>query len=383
MPTSDEHLRSASCDLDAGPLQSLVDGFVCELRAHGHAVLTIRGYDDSARHFASWLNHSGIELSQVDESIVQRFACHRCRCPGGRRQDRVSSRYVRRVRRFIQFLVERDVVSMRTPAVVVKIDARIVAFQDSLRRHRGISERTIERHSRMIVRLFSSLGTDPAAYDAALVRHAILTEARSGSRAYVKTMATALRGYLRFLVASGLCRSGLDRAVPTIPEWRLSALPRYLLPGDVQRVIESCDLTKPHGIRDHAILLLLARLGLRAGDILSMCIDDIAWNEGTLREEDRIFLRSRAPYRPFKDSSVVSGIVRLALRRAGIAAPPSRGANLLRHSAATGMLRAGASLDSISTMLRHRSLDITAHYAKVDIAMLQQVAQPWPGDVAC
>ena len=180
-------------------------------------------------------------------------------------------------------------------------------------------------------------------------------------------MTTALRGYLRFLAAHGVCRPWLDRAVPVIPQWRLSALPRYLPPADVERLIASCDLTKPHGIRDKAILLLLARLGLRAGDILGMRLDDIEWDEGTLRvrgkgrrevrlplpqdagdalldylerarprvDDDRMFLRSSAPYRSFAGPCAISDVVRLALKRAGIADPPSRGTNLLRHSAAT------------------------------------------------
>ena len=228
-------------------------------------------------------------------------------------------------------------------------------------------------------------------------------------------MTTALRGYLRFLAAQDTCRPWLDRAVPTVPQWRLSALPHYLPTADVERLIASCDLTKPQGIRDKAILLLLARLGLRAGDILDMRLDDFAWNEGTLRvrgkgrrevrlplpqdtgdalldylerarplvDNDRTFLRSSAPYRPFAGSCAISDVVRLALKRAGITDPPSRDANLLRHSAATAMLRAGATLDAIGTVLRHRSADTTAHYAKVDVAMLRQIAQVWPGDVSC
>lgn len=192
-------------------------------------------------------------------------------------------------------------------------------------------------------------------------------------------------------------------------------MPRYLMADDVERVIASCDDSKPQGIRDRAILLLLARLGLRAGDICAMRVDDIDWREATLRvrgkgrrevrlplpqdagdalltylEEvrprvsiDRMFLCANAPIRPLATSASVSDIVRFALQRAGIANPPSRGANLLRHSAATMMLRAGATLDAISTVLRHRSSDTTAHYAKVDIAMLQQVAQPWPEGMPC
>lgn len=401
--------------MNAGPLQPLIDAFVAELRARRHTPLTISGYEDSARHFADWLCRNNIELDRVDEDVVERFARHRCRCPGTRRQDHVSAKYVRRVRRFIRFLADRQVLAAATPPILTRGDGRITAYQDWLRHHRGISERTVDRHGRMITRLLPALGADPELYDALLIRRVIIDEAKRSSRPYVKTMTTALRGYLRFLAATGLCRSGLDHATPTIPQWRLSALPRYLPGGAVEQVIASCDLTKPHGIRDRAILLLLARLGLRAGDVLMMRLGDIAWNEGTIRvhgkgrreirlplpqdagdalldylsqarppaDEDRVFLRSSAPYRPFKGSSVISSIVRLAINRAGIVGAPSRGANLLRHSAATSMLRAGATLDAVGTVLRHRSIDTTAHYAKVDVTMLQLIAQPWPGEAPC
>jgi integrase/recombinase XerD len=401
--------------MDAGPFQPLVDAFVAGLQTRRHTILTICNYENSARHFVDWLCRSKIELSQIDEDVVQRFAKHRCRCPGIRRKDGVSPKYVRRVRRFIQFLADRGVLTAKAPRDPQKVDPRIVAYQDWLRHHRGISERTIDRHGRMIARLLPGLGTNPEIYGAALIRCVVIDEAKRTSRPHVKTMTTALRGYLRFLAAAGLCRSGLDHAVPTIPQWRLSALPRYLPASTVERVIASCDLTKDHGIRDRAILLFLARLGLRAGDVLAMRLGDIAWNEGTIRvcgkgrreirlplpqdagealleylararprvDDDRVFLRSSAPYQPFKRSSGISGVVRLALNRAGITDAPSQGANLLRHSAATSMLRAGASLDAVGTVLRHRSIDTTAHYAKVDLAMLRPIAQPWPGEASC
>jgi integrase/recombinase XerD len=415
MPKADSCLRQKPRCMDAGTLETFVEEFTSQLTTIGHTRLTVANYGDAARHFAEWLRRSDIAPVDVDGGVIARFERHRCKCSGSRQHHHLSAKYVRRARRFVHFLAERGVAKAATPNVARAVSERVAEFQDWLRHHRGISERTVDRHSRMVMRLLLRLGDDPVIYDAELVRQVILAEAQKTSRPNIKTMTTALRGYLRFLAANGLSRPWLDRAVPTIPQWRLSALPRYLPPADVERVIASCDHTKTHGIRDRAILLLLARLGLRAGDILGMRLDDIAWEEGTLRvrgkgrrevrlplpqdagdallhyleqarplvDNDRIFLRSSAPYRPFAAPSVVSGVVKLALKRAGITDAPSRGANLLRHSAATAMLRAGATLDAIGTVLRHRSVDTTAHYAKVDVAMLRQVAQPWPGDASC
>jgi integrase/recombinase XerD len=406
-------LKRPRC-MGPGALGPFIEEFMRHLATRGHTVLTVSGYGDGARHFAEWLRRAAITPAAVDDGIILRFARHRCRCPGSRRHRHLSAKYVRRVRRFVRFLAERGVARMVSPIVSVVSD-HVAEFLDWLRHHRGISERTVDRHGRMVMRLLAGLGGDPGTYDAALVRGVILAEAQRSSHPYVKTMTTALRGYLRFLAARGMCRPWLDRAVPTVPQWRLSALPRYLSGADVERMIASCDLTKSHGIRDKAILLLLVRLGLRAGDVLGMRLDDVAWDEGTLRVRGKgrreirlplpqdagdalldyldrarpvavcreIFLRSSAPYRSFAASCAISDIVRLALERAGITDAPSRGANLLRHSAATSMLRAGASLDAIGTVLRHRSADTTAHYAKVDIATLLQIAQPRPEVVSC
>ncbi|MGH8244325.1 MAG: tyrosine-type recombinase/integrase, partial [Steroidobacteraceae bacterium] len=171
----------------------------------------------------------------------------------------------------------------------------------------------------------------------------------------------------------------------------------------------------PHGVRDRAILLFLARLGLRAGDIVAMQLADLDWDAATVRVQgkgrkevrlplpqdagealvedlvsarpsantDRIFLCTNAPMRPFATSASIAAIVRLALKRAGITTPPAKGAHLLRHSAATAMLRSGARLDAIATVLRHTSADTTAYYAKVDFELLRQIAQPWPEGVPC
>jgi integrase len=322
---------------------------------------------------------------------------------------------VKRVRRFVDYLRECGVVKSAVHTPAANAPPLLTGFLDWLVRHRGLSPRTVERHERMIMTVLPALGSDPAAYDAVAVRRVVLHESKRCGRAQAKTIVTALRVYLRFLASQGLCRPCLDQAVPTLPQWKLSSLPRYLEAPDVERIIAACDTSKGHGVRDRAVLLLLVRLGLRAGDIVSMRLHDIDWDDGTLRVRgkgrrevrlplpqdagdallayleharpkaptDRVFLCAQAPFRPFKTPATVSDIVRFALRRAGVVNPPSRGANLLRHSAATMMLRSGATLDAIGTVLRHRSPQTTACYAKVDVALLKEIAQPWPEDVSC
>jgi integrase len=310
------------------------------------------------------------------------------------------------VRRFVDHLRKDEMLPFEDRTKSATVPTALEGFRVWMRRHRGVAARTIDRYEVLIGRVLPSMGGDPALYTAGRVREALLGEIRQRSSSYAKSYVSALRAFLRFHAAHGRCQPYLDRAVPTVREWKLSTLPRYLEPEDVERVIASCDIDKPQGVRDRAALLLLARLGLRAGDIVAMRLDDLDWRNGTLRvrgkgrkeirlplpqdagealvnyltnarpstNHERVFLCTNAPVRPFAASSVVSTIVRCALERAGIADPPSRGAHLLRHSAATAMLRSGASLDAVATVLRHESADMTAYYAKVDLALLQLVA---------
>ena len=396
--------------MNAGALAPQVAQFTRHLSELGHSRLTVSGYEAAARHIAQWLALTKVAVVEIDDAVIDRFGRHRCRCPGIRRVKGVSEKYVKRARRFVEFLSERGIVRSKPKSTSPAFDRHVIEFQEWLRQHRGITELTIGRHGRMVMRLLPALSRKPRSWDAQLIRDVILAETRRVSLAYVKTMTMALRGYLRFLGARGLCRAGLEQAVPTIPQWRLSALPRYIGIADVDRLIATCDRATPAGVRDRAILLLLARLGLRAGDILALRLHHIDWQHAALtvhgkgRRETRLplpqdagdavldylkrsrpcvareelFLTSNAPFRPLCGSTV-SSIVRRAVDSSGIAAP-TKGANLLRHSAATAMLQGGATLGMIGAVLRHRSPDTTAHYAKVDIVMLQQIAQPWPGD---
>lgn len=398
-----------------GCLEPYIRSFAEHLVGQGYAMLSARNYLQAAAHLGRWMENHGIALTDLTDETLGRFARHRCRCArAGRAGRRPSASYVARTRSLIEYLRSRGAV----PAVSVAEPAThplLVSFRDWMLRHRGLSGWTIRRYEWLVSKVLPALGDDPTVYDAARVRKALLAQVQGLGHVYARCYVCALRAFLRYLTVEGGCRPGLEQAVPTIPSWRLSSLPRYLDPVDVERVVESCDLRKPCGVRDRAVLLLLARLGLRAGDIMAMTLHDLDWQAGTLRVRAKgrkevclplpqdagdamleylararpattlshVFLCSNAPIRPFPTSGVVSDIVRLALRRAGIANPPSKGAHLLRHSAATAMLRKGASLDAIATVLRHQSTDTTAHYAKIDMKLLADVTQPWPEVSPC
>ena len=399
-----------------GCVRPYVRGFVEGLRDAGHTFLTTRDYARAAGHLGRWMDGRDLELGHLQDLHIEEFSRHLCACPGSTRAGRPPSRrYVQRVRCFVDHLRRVGVVPAPPRLPDPQVSEPLVGFRGWMLQHRGVTERTVTRYGRMVSRMLPGLGDKTEDYDAALVRRVVLDAVRGCSPAYAKTFVTALRAFLRFLATEGRCRPCLDRAVPTIPQWTLASLPHHIEAEEVERVIESCDLDRPVGVRDRAVLLLLARLGLRAGDIVDMRLRDIDWISGTLKvrgkgrretvlplpqepgdallrylvgarpeaDTDRMFLCANAPIRPLATSATVSGIVMLALRRAGIADPPTRGAHLLRHSAAVSMLRSGVSVDTISTVLRHRSGDMTAYYAKVDVALLAKVAQPWPEGAPC
>jgi site-specific recombinase XerD len=280
--------------------------------------------------------------------------------------------------------------------------------------HRGVTSSTVGVYQRALAGIVKDLGEDPRSYTAAALRAFVVEYAKRRGNTASKAVVGALRAYLRYLVAEGRCTAGLERAVPTVVRWRLSSLPRYIDLETVERVIAASKGHTPQGLRDHAVLLLLARLGLRAGDVAGLCFDDVDWDKASIRvdgkgrretrlplpqdvgdalaayiergrvahEDSRIFLRVRAPYRPLSTYSAISDIVRSAIRRAGVDAP-IKGAHLLRHSFATTLLRSGGTLDTVGSVLRHQSPQTTLIYAKVDFSSLSTIAQPWPESTSC
>jgi integrase/recombinase XerD len=293
--------------------------------------------------------------------------------------------------------------------------ALLAAFRRWMREQRGTQDKTLDNYDITIRALLKHVGEDPKRLDARSLRLCFLKHCDGKGHAVIKHGATALRMFVRFLIAEGRCPAGLEAAIPLVPHWRLSSLPRYLQPEEVERIVASCDSTTAVGKRDRAILLLLARLGLRAGDIVQLHLSDIDWKGAWVQvcgksrrqtrlpltqevgdaivaylqdgrpqtDGDRVFVCCRAPFRPFASHAAVSVIVDRAMRRAGVE-PPGRGAaHLLRHSVATSLLRQGVSLQDIATVLRHRSIQTTQIYAKVDISTLHQIAQSWPEVQPC
>jgi integrase/recombinase XerD len=278
---------------------------------------------------------------------------------------------------------------------------------------RGTCSRTLENYRLPIADLLKLHGENPVRFDARSLRQFVLLRRQRGEGA-ARNCATALRAFLQFLSAEGRCSRDLVAAIPTIAHWRLAALPRYLQPEDVERVITACNVPSPAGRRNRSILLLLSRLGLRAGDVAQLRLADINWQDawiqvcGKSRRQLRlplsqelgdalaayirfdrpdtavaeVFVRADAPFRALSHNTI-SVIVDRIFRRAGIIRPSRGAAHLLRHSFATSLLRQGVALQDIADVLRHRSVTTTEIYAKVDVTALQQIAQPWPEASSC
>jgi len=224
-------------------------------------------------------------------------------------------------------------------------------------------------------------------------------------------MCWALRAFLRYLYFKGLISLTLADCVPSIRRWKFASLPTYMSVQQVQSVLDSCDRTTATGRRDYAVLMMLAKLGLRAGEVAVLTLDDIDWRTGEMllyakgrrrsmmpippdvggaivaylrygRPQSscrRLFLRMLAPHVGFASGCAITMIAKQALNRAGVHGYAHRGAHLFRHSLATELLRSGATLSEIGQLLRHESIDSTRIYAKVDIDALRPLCLPWPG----
>lgn len=398
----------------SGPAGARVEGFAQELFQRGYAEISARRHIRAAEHLMHWAGRRGLSARDLNDGVLQHFGEHlgRCRCPHFACAQPVD--VLTGARLFLRYVQGVTFPSIRVRQPAPEAPALLEAFRVWMRERRGTTELTLYNYSLPIRDLLSHIGNDPTVLDARCLREFVLKQSQRG-RFMAQRCRTALRMFLRFLIAEGSCQASLLGAIPVVPNWRLTSLPRYLPPEHIERLISSCDPLSSIGKRDRAILLLLARLGLRAGDIAQLQLADIDWKNASLQvsgksrqqtrlpltqevgqaiaeyvrfgrpptSADAVFLRSRAPFLALNSHCAVSVIVASAIRRSGIKRPGRGAAHLLRHSVASSMLRSGASLQEISALLRHRSIETTQIYAKVDVAGLQQIAQPWPETPSC
>lgn len=376
---------------------------------------SVRYYISGAEHFAAWVQLSRLNWITLTNDHIEQYANHHCRCPINRRRGVAigpsgPARRGRGAKRFLDYLRDSEVLPCLKGPKDLPDD--LSAYKTWLRATSGATEATVIRYSDELKRMLNMLGKPPF-LAATSIRRAVhhRIEQVPGSASLV---VTAARSYVRFLVSQGECEPALQNALLPAKRFQFSALPRYIDEQTVEDILLSCGVETAVEIRDKAIMLLLARLGLRAGDICNLQLQDIDWNRGCITvmgksrrperlplpqdagdaildyikqarpriNQDRLFVRSQAPYRPFRKSGEISGIVARSLKRGGFSGLPTA-SSTFRHSLATRILRSGASLETVGTVLRHRSPATTAIYAKVDINMLLKVAQDWPEGPSC
>jgi len=388
----------------SGPLADRRDEFGSDLLRQGYTMLSCLNVLRLASHLSRWLEAQGLGPRDLSDDQVDSFL--RARRAAGYTHW-LSRRGLVPIR---NFLAEVGLTPEPSPvAPLTPMEQLLSEFEGSLVHDRGLTPRVAQSYRaiarNLLVATSPSDELDLSVLDGATVKRHVLESSRGSNVDQTRATLTGLRSFLRFLQLRGDIAMDLRGAVPKTAGWRMASLPKYLAPELVNAIVDSCDRRSTIGRRDYAVLLLLARMGLRAGEVAGLRLDDVNWREGIVcirgkgGREDRmpllaefgsalasylrrrrktswrlLFLGHHAPHGPLSSHAVTS-IVRNACKRAQI---PPVGAHRLRHSVATTMLRRGATLEEISQALRHRNHATTAIYAKVDHCRLRELAQPWP-----
>ena len=386
-----------------GPLAPFAEGFVAELTNRGYSVQAIRSHRGLLAHLSQWLAESQLGVRELTPEVAEKFL-------RARREDgyvrKVSERGLQPLVGYLRELGELSETSVvRSPK-----DELVELFRRYQLEERGLAREVVTNYAR-VARLLVATRDEPiqaslAGLSAADVSAFVLDECAKRGTADAHNVISALRAFLRFLYVEGWTRRDLTSAVLKLAR-RRRELPRALEAEHVVRLLAGCDRTTPAGTRDFAILTVLTRLGVRAGEVARLELRDVDWHTGEvlirgkgprldrlplpwdvgealaiyLRQSrprcshPRLFIRSCAPLTGLSRQAI-GGIVRAAAVRAGL---PPFGPHRLRHTVATGLLRRGAALPEIAQLLRHKSLHTTAIYAKVDQAALSTLALAWPG----
>ena len=390
-----------------GPLSSFIRRYMALIQSQGYARRSQPHHLTLLEHFDEWLARRHLPLDRISEELVAEFLDPLVRA------EWVHVSAPATMRRLLAMLRDDGVVAAPVPTLTA-IDQAVAKYERFLVGERALSPATAVSWIAFVRRLLcEKFGDEPVELeklDASDVIAFIQRHARRHGSSYARKLVASTRSFLRYLHYKGLHPQDLATAVPRVARWSLSALPKHLSADQVKRVLKACDRRTALGRRNHAILLLLARLGLRAGEVIRLRLDDIDWEHACLtvrgkagrlaqlplpadvgramaqyirRDRPRcdcraLFIRDYAPVTGLNMATAISKIVFCALKRAGVKAARA-GAHLLRHSLATDMLSRGASLDEIGEILRHRSADTTAIYAKVDLNALRSLAVAWPG----
>lgn len=369
----------------------------------------------TALHLIVWLRLRGIPESCLSDHILDDFVGHSCRCGmhirSGRPGAQAKSRRRVAVDRFLRFRNGENPVFKNGIFLQKRRrshpSSTVVRYRTWLTDQRGLRPRTIYYYVLDVMSWLPRLGEDASAYSATAIRELAVLEFAKRTPAMQSRFIRSVRSYMRFRAFEGHCNASLANALISRPTYRLSTVPRRLDTGIVNKVIDSCDLSTSYGIRERAILTLLAELGLRASEVWKLKLSDLDWTEAKLCIEGKggrgsivpltqgagdavldylekgrpssrseaLFLRVPHPHMPLANGSEISGIARKALARCGL----EGGAHVFRHTLATELLRDGKSLEDVATILRHRSVDTTTIYAKVNEPMLKRLAEPWLG----
>jgi len=387
-----------------GSLGPFVEGYRARLLELGYTPGTVRGMLKVLGRLGRWMASAGLE--QLDAAAVEAFVAHR-RTDGDRQVT------VRALGQLLRYLREVGLTAPEEPPQLTPLERLLSEYREWLVLQRGLASATVHRYE-ALARRFLGERLAPAdelgvvALTGAEISAFLVREGARLAVGSAKGRVAELRSLLRFLHLRGLTSLALAEAVPPMAGWRDTGIPLTIARNEVERLLGGCDRSRLDGVRDYAILTLLARLGLRSVEVARLTLDDLDWRRGELlvrgkaRRVDRlplpgdvgealaaylslrgqhasrrVFLTLRAPTRPIR-ADLVGDVVQRACRRAGVR---HVGAHRLRHALASELLRKGASLIEISQVLRHRDLATTAIYAKIDLGRLRQVAQSWPGEL--
>lgn len=395
-----------------GPLAPYIDSFIEVLHEQGYAQNSAHLKVRLSAEFSLWLKQEGTSLHDISEEYIACYLRYRARHQRPRLDDAFT------LKQLLRLLQKKGAIAEEvTPTEITPIRQLTEAFALYLHQERSLATRTINLYTFYIRRFLAMYFSDGNAVQlshlcAADIVGFVQDQAKVLLPKRAKVMTTALRSFLNYGRYRGDIKIDLAAAVPTVANWSMATIPRAISAEHVQAVLASCNRQTAVGCRDYAILLLLARLGLRASEIVNLTLDDINWEAGLLKvsgkrgakcplpipvevgdaiatylQEGRphstsrsVFLRCKAPISGLKGPVAIDSIVRHTLERAGIDLP-RKGAHQFRHGLACELLRQGASLTEIGELLRHRSPNTTAIYAKVDLVLLRALALPWPGGV--